>query len=263
MVLSKPIAAGRTAEVYAYGPGQVLKLFFDWCPPDWVEHEILTAHAINEVGIAAPRAFKVVEVEGRKGIVYERVDGPSMLDSLARRVYKLGEYARTLARLHLEMHRAAPAGLPGQRQELEGAIQHAAALPDDLRSPILETLAGLPDGDRLCHGDFHPGNLILSSGGPVVIDWTTARLGHPAADVARTRLLLTLGEPPPDPFLRLILPFARGVFGRIYLEEYGRQAPEVVRLSETFLPVMTAARFREDIASEREQLLKIIRARWH
>ncbi|TMA37195.1 MAG: aminoglycoside phosphotransferase family protein, partial [Deltaproteobacteria bacterium] len=44
---------------------------------------------------------------------------------------------------------------------------------------MLETL---PDGDQLCHGDMHPGNIMLSRRGPMVIDWTNARRGHPAAD---------------------------------------------------------------------------------
>jgi len=30
------IAKGRTAEVYAWQGNKVLKLFFDWCPMEWV-----------------------------------------------------------------------------------------------------------------------------------------------------------------------------------------------------------------------------------
>ncbi len=39
IALGKPIALGRTAEVYAWQDNQVLKLYFDWCPPDWIEYE--------------------------------------------------------------------------------------------------------------------------------------------------------------------------------------------------------------------------------
>ena len=76
-------------------------------------------------------------------------------------------------------------------------------------------------------------------------------------------MLLSLGDPPPDPILRLLVPLARAMFHRVYLDEYRRHAPEIARLSEAFLPVMVAARFNENIAPEREKLLKIVRARWH
>ena len=46
------------------------------------------------------------------------------------------------------------------------------------------------EGATLLHRDLHPGNVILSSDGPVVVDWTNAGAGEPAFDVA-----LRLGHP--------------------------------------------------------------------
>jgi aminoglycoside phosphotransferase (APT) family kinase protein len=42
----------------------------------------------------------------------------------------------------------------------------------------------------LCHGDLHPGNVLVDRDGPVVIDWFDAAVGSPVADVARTSLLI-------------------------------------------------------------------------
>jgi aminoglycoside phosphotransferase (APT) family kinase protein len=47
-------------------------------------------------------------------------------------------------------------------------------------------LASIGDGDRLLHLDLHPENVLLSPDGPVVVDWTNARRGEPAFDVALT-----------------------------------------------------------------------------
>jgi aminoglycoside phosphotransferase (APT) family kinase protein len=47
-------------------------------------------------------------------------------------------------------------------------------------------LAAVGSGDRLLHLDLHPANVILSPAGPVVVDWTNARRGDPAFDVALT-----------------------------------------------------------------------------
>ena len=46
------------------------------------------------------------------------------------------------------------------------------------------------DGHSLVHLDLHPENVIISPSGPVVIDWTNARSGDAAQDVALTWLIL-------------------------------------------------------------------------
>jgi hypothetical protein len=46
---------------------------------------------------------------------------------------------------------------------------------------------------------------------------------------------------------------------RAYLGSYRAAAPEIVEQSEAFLPVMAAARINEEIAPEREKVLKMAR----
>lgn len=257
--IEKPIAVGRTAEVYAWEDGQVLKLYRDWCPKDWVDHEAKIARVVNTAGIPAPVAGEILEVEGRRGILYERVNGPDMLEAMKTNPLKIAAYGRWLAQLHLAMHRSANDSLPSQRDSMIWSINAAKDLPDELRQPVLKRLEDLPDSGQLCHGDFHPGNVILSQRGPVVIDWMTAVRGHPAADLARTRLLLTIGDPPQGGVWGMIIRTLRGVYVRSYLAEYARSAPEIVRLSDAFISIMAAARLNEGIITEREKLLKLVR----
>ncbi len=259
ITLDQPIAVGRTAEVYAWENGQVLKLYRDWCPANWVDYEARIGHLVNEAGVPSPKAGEIIEVNGRRGILYERVDGMEMLASMGRSPLKLGECGRALARLHLAMHQCSAGDLPLTSQQLERSIRSAKNLPADLRERALQTLASLPDGDRLCHGDFHPGNVILTSRGPMVIDWMTASRGNPASDVARTRLLLTIGDPPNKGLMRWLILAGRGVFVRTYLETYRKAAPAVMEQSEAFLPVMAAARLNEEILPETEKLLRLVR----
>lgn len=74
-----PFAEGRTAQVYRWDESHVLKLYREWCPPDWVEYEARVARAIHAAGVASPAAGDIVEVDGRRGLIYERLEGPSML----------------------------------------------------------------------------------------------------------------------------------------------------------------------------------------
>src|SRR4030065_570068 len=78
---------------------------------------------------------------------------------------------------------------PYQRQRLVNKIHDASTLPDHLQTKALAELESMPDGDRLCHGDFHPGNILLSRPEPIVIDWIDASIGSPLADVARSSIL--------------------------------------------------------------------------
>ena len=88
------------------------------------------------------------------GLVLERVDGPSMMADCRRRPWRLPEHARTLARLHYELHR-------------------------------------IPcDEGVLLHLDLHPKNVLLSACGPMVIDWANARGGEAALDPALTWVIL-------------------------------------------------------------------------
>ena len=80
--------------------------------------------------------------------------------------------------------------LPDVKDFMADKIDNAD-LPLTQRTLAKDHLAGLPDGDATLHGDFHPGNVLATTDGPRVIDWGEASQGDPAADIARTLVLLT------------------------------------------------------------------------
>jgi aminoglycoside phosphotransferase (APT) family kinase protein len=69
-----------------------------------------------------------------------------------------------------------------------------------------------------------------------VIDWMTAIQGHPAADVARTRLLLTIGEPPQAGAIRLLLLLGRRLYFQTYLETFGKRKHVSIFLQHFTIP---------------------------
>ena len=72
--------------------------------------------------------------------------------------------------------------------------QHCSELHLDKsrKRELHDAIVDMPHGDRLCHGDFHPLNILGDTLDPVVIDWLDARRGDPVADVCRSYLLLKL-----------------------------------------------------------------------
>ena len=246
--LGEPIALGRTAEVYAWGEGQVLKLFHDWLSYQTVEYEAKIARAVHAAGLPVPAVGEIVEVEGHQGLVYERVDGLPMDRALAKKPWKFFSFARLLARLHADMHASSIAlDIPSQKQRLERKIREAKALPNDLREAILNTLEQTPDGEQLCHGDFHPQNVLMTRQGPVVIDWIDATRGSPAADAARSSIILQGAA--------LTNPLA-GWFHNAYLKRYFKLRRDNVRHEyHTWRAIVAAGRLSENITGLQEWLL--------
>lgn len=253
------IAQGRTAEVYAWGDRQVLKLYYPWCPPNWIENEARVAQAIVAAGIPTPAAGEILEIEGRRGLVYERVTGVSMLAELNAQPWRIFAAARTLARLQAQIHQLQLADLPAYKAGLAGNIQHAEHLPADLREKTLAILETLPEGETVCHADFHPGNVLLTANGPVIIDWMTAARGNPWADVARTSLILQIGAKAAGKQVSPLLLAAISLYHRTYLKRYRELSPDSENLLPRWLPVIAAARLDENIEPERQALLKLIR----
>jgi Ser/Thr protein kinase RdoA (MazF antagonist) len=181
------LASGRTAEVFVWGDGRVLKLD----RPEWnglaaLEASVLAT--VTDAGVRAPRAHEMVMVGDRHGVVIDRIDGPMLWDVIATAT-DVDALARTWTELHLSLNARTVAGLPDLVSSLAYGIRTSRlALP--LVEELLALLDDLDDGRRaLCHFDLHPGNVIVGPDGWVVIDWMTASAGPPDADFARTLVL--------------------------------------------------------------------------
>jgi aminoglycoside phosphotransferase (APT) family kinase protein len=260
MQTKTPIATGRTAEVFAWGDTLVLKLFRPEWGMDTATHEAEVARALYAAGVAAPRVDNVIAVDGRAGVVYERIAGPSLMGTLAARPWRLRGVARLLGETHASMHERTVSGLPQLREILARRIQVAPGLPTALQRAALDVLNTLPDGETLCHGDFHPGNVLLSVRGPLVIDWENAALGDPLADVARTVLLIRASHmDATTPAQRLLRRALASTLMTLYLRRYRQLHPfDQARLAAWELPI-TAARLSEGIEAEEAYLLARVR----
>lgn len=251
--IQKPIAVGRTAEVYPFEDGKVLKLFFPTIPQLWIDKEVDTGRYIQTAQLPVPKVYERLKLKGREGVVYERIEGPALLNELAQRPWKVVRYARLLASLHVQVHEvSAPPNLESQREWARGGIPETKKLSKDLREKVLHLLDTMPDGNQLCHGDFHPGNIIVTHRGPVIIDWMTATKGVACGDVARTSIILEAAKAPEGTPLRWLLEWIRKLFLASYLKSYFQLRP-VQENSFTAWRAIMAANFFVDVSLPEEE----------
>ena len=142
------IARGRDADVYDIGAGRVLRRHTDGRP---------ATKQADVLRYAAAHGYPVPVLHDASGpdLVLEKLDGPEMQQVL--RPWNLARNARILAELHRRLHLLPP--MPG-----------------------LDSRFGEPRS--LLHLDLHPRNVLMTSRGPVVIDWANAANGPGQADVA-------------------------------------------------------------------------------
>jgi uncharacterized protein (TIGR02172 family) len=255
------IAEGRTAEVYAWGDKHVLKLFRSWWPLESVEFEARIGRAVYEGGVAAPEVGEIIKVEGRRGLIYQRIDGPDMEVVALAEPQRVRELATTFAHLHATLHSTTTLmGFPSQRRRFIYNISERTpfVLDQASRQYALDILHSLPDGESVCHGDLHPGNVIMSPDGPRIIDWDNACVGSPLTDFARSILLLQNAhlyfetEPNREMLLATISSFAATYLAG-YVAETGADAALIARWQ---VPA-AAARLHEGIEIEEESLRAI------
>lgn len=245
--LEQPLARGRTADVFEWDDGYILKLFHNWFPLEDVEYEMKIARAVHVSGVKSPAVKELVQVQGRNGLIYELVRGDSLLTMFQRKPWTAMELARIFAQLHAQMHACAfEADVPRQRRRLQRKIQEAGAIHVLTRTALLNALESMPDSDKVCHGDFHPANILISENDATIIDWIDASSGNPLADVARTSVIL-LGALATKQIRSPLVRSFVWLFHTAYLNQYFRLRPNGWDEYRRWLPIVAGARLRENI----------------
>ena len=198
-------------------------------------------NAVAAAGYPAPRVLVAggERTIGRRAFnVMERVTGHSMMENLFADLASGPEVADLLAQTHADLHAVhsdriadaiEEAGIPLQAVSLAGQLDNLQSyVADDAlahQEPCVAWLLEKRPVERgqlvVCHGDFHPGNVMVDFGKVTgVVDWSGAQVADPECDIAASLVLLSVAAPelasdiPPEAFE----PFALG-----YLESYSRR----------------------------------------
>ncbi len=185
---------------------------------------------------------------GRSLLVMDHVDGRSTLSGL----HGLGILTQIpavvrhlpdqLATLAARLHTLDPDRVAAELEALDGGIPTttagfveaqlwlaATAERPELVAAAERLLAAEPPSTRrvISHGDLHPFNVLVTADGPVLIDWTVARVAHPGFTLGFTDLMLS--HPPvelPGPGAAALGPLGRLLARRFHRTYRALAAPQ-------------------------------------
>src|SRR6516162_1514029 len=238
------LAAGNVAEVFEWGP-RVVKLYRSPAAKQAAFREAANHAAVEAMGLPVPAVWGVQRIDARWGIVFDRVKHASLAEQMRGDPIAMPHYLETLAALQARIHAQPASQFSSLKLRLAANIARVNVLDEPRKRVLLTRLADMPEGDRLCHGDFHPINVLGEVSLPVVIDWPDACWGDPAADVCRSYLLLRLHAADiAEPYLDAYCSISNMPRANIF----------------DWLPYVAAARLAEDVPGDWARLLEIVHA---
>lgn len=237
----------RSAELFDWEPSKVLKLFHPGFSADAAHWEKVNLQEAFTLGVTQVRCFGEVEVDGRRGLILQKVAGKTLTSWADTNPLNFFALPKTLARLHAQVH----GGNAPKLRDIKTILDQCLSMPsmDFLSSSDKEALKGyiarLPDGNTLLHLDFHTDNILKSRESETVIDWATAAKGAVGADLAMTYFLFNEAElfPGITRFQEILYNTARKFIYRRYFQHYlalrGLNADEVMsQIQAWYLPIV-------------------------
>jgi aminoglycoside phosphotransferase (APT) family kinase protein len=242
--MGRLLAAGQRAEVFEWS-SRAVKLYRCATAKQTAFREAAIHAAVEVLGLPVPAIWGVQKISGRWGIVFDRVSGVSFAEQMRSDAAAVPQYLQILARLHARIHAHPANQFCSLKGWLATSITRAMPLDEPRKQVLLNGLKDMPDGDRLCHGDFHPMNVLGDASQPIVIDWPNACRGDPAGDICRSYLILQLhADEVADP----------------YLHAYSRVPGFPRHTILDWLAYVAAARLAEEVPGEQHRLLELVQS---
>lgn len=136
----KKIGEGRTAEIYALDEHKIAKVFRHDIPDDNIRYELEMSERVESLGLKVPRVYGIEEVEGRPAVMYERINGESLLSYLINHPDQVRQIAQTMAELHWDIHSKSGQGLPPFKGSLKRNIDQVTELDHEEKEKVIAHL---------------------------------------------------------------------------------------------------------------------------
>ena len=225
------VGQGATSKIYRDGDRAIK--FYESIRYEDVLREASNQKAAFEAGLPVPAVIDVCKLEGNAvALDMEYIDGQPLLQ-LKMDKFERKAAIETLVKLQCRVHKAEANNLPKQSERFMQRISQSPYLNDTDKKHLSDLLDSLDTSQNcLCHGDFHPLNILYDGSKHWIIDWVDATTGSPLADACRTYLI----------FKQFITRMA-GIYLKAFCKEAKVKQDDVL----AWLPIVAAGRMSENL----------------
>ena len=239
------IAQRKNKEIYVEND-KVIKLFVEGHSQSDILNEALNQSRVEEYSnLNVPKLIEVRKIENRWAIISERIEGKTISQMMKEQPEKIDEYLNLFVDVQLIILSNEVPLLNRIKEKFTRKLENATNIDENTKYELQQRLQGMKNHNKLCHGDYHPSNIIVKEDGTVyVIDWAHVTQGNASADAARTFLLFSIDnhEDIAEKYLNL------------FAEKSGIEKSHIQR----WIPIVAATQMTKNIPEEQEFLSKWI-----
>ena len=243
MVLTNPIAAGNTADIYLH-EGKLVKLFKDCRPNTEAEYEANKQRYAHAKGLPVPSIFEVTNINGRHAIIMEHILGDTIGNMMFGNMAMAEHYMSITVDMQLKIHAIKASDFELMENKLQRQLLSVPVLSEKQKDALVDKLYCMQHDKTLCHGDYHVYNLISNKIGTTIIDWVDSSAGDAKSDACRSYLL----------YSQYSIELA-DLYLRLYAEKSGVSQEDIL----VWIPIIAGARLSENVSSENaNRLIEIV-----
>ncbi len=192
------LGAGANGRVYRLDPERIVKVYNSVSnPPEKIRREQESARQAFVHGIPSAIPFDIVRVGDEPGMIYELINARTLGSIVHSEPQKLEKYALEMSALLRKLHSTEMENgtMPDARLTLRlwaDIASKSGYYNDADMQKVYELIDSIPARNTFIHGDFHPGNIMVSDGELILIDMGDASVGHPVIDLLGAYQLMSL-----------------------------------------------------------------------
>lgn len=239
MEFGKIIAERENKTVYKNG-NKTIKVFAENYSKADIMNEVNNQAMIEELGMNVPEVLSITKEDGRWVVVSEFVEGDTLDTIMENNPEKEDEYLDLFVNLQIEVQSKTTNFLTSLKDKLHQQIR-TSEVPATVRYDFHRRLDSMPKHHKVCHGDFNPSNIIISSDGTAyILDWSHATQGNASGDAAMTYILFRLE--------------GKEELAEKYIKLYSEKSGTGIDYIKKWVPMVAASHSTECKIEEKSQL---------
>lgn len=243
MVEKKVIVRRKNKTVYDCGD-RIIKSYDEGHPKSNVFNEALNQARVEETGLNVPKVLSVEKIDDKWSVVTEKIEGKTLEQLMNDDNKNIKMYLERFVDLQLQINEKNAPLLNSMRDKFKRQINSCKLLDATTRYDILTRLEGMKKHKKVCHGDFNPSNVIVTSNGKLyVTDWAHATKGNSSADAATSYLLFALKD---------------REIAELYLDIFCKKADIAKQYVQKWLSIVAASRLANDNEENKEFYMSFV-----